>query len=89
MIESYVYDIIYIVLGFIFLLTLYRLVVGPSIPDRAMSLDAGTNLLIAGMVIWALDSGRGIYIDVAIVYAILAFVGVVALARYIEGRVKE
>jgi multicomponent Na+:H+ antiporter subunit F len=35
-------------------------------------------------VLAALAEGRGIYLDVAIVYALLSFLGVIVVARYIE-----
>jgi len=64
---------------------LYRLIRGPSVSDRAVALDALTNITTALLVLIAALSGRFIYLDVALVYAILAFIGVIAIARYLEG----
>jgi len=63
----------------------YRLLKGPTASDRAVALDALTNITTALLVLIAFLSARFIYLDVALVYAILAFVGVIAIARYLEG----
>lgn len=62
-----------------------RFVLGPSPADRTVALDVLTIISTALMVYIALYTGRVIYLDVAMVYGILSFVGVVAVARYIEG----
>ncbi len=66
-------------------LATYRLLKGPSAADRAVALDALTNITTALLVLIAFLANRFIYLDVALVYAILAFVGVIAIARYLEG----
>ena len=67
------------------LLSAWRLIKGPSVVDRAVALDALTIISISIIVLLALIFGRVIFIDVAMVYAMLSFVGVIAVARYIEG----
>ncbi len=62
-----------------------RLVRGPTAPDRAVALDTMTLITISAIAFVALFSGRVIYVDVAMVYGILSFIGVVAVARHIEG----
>jgi multicomponent Na+:H+ antiporter subunit F len=66
-------------------LTIVRLVKGPTAPDRAVAMDILTNITIVLLVILGFYFRRYIYLDVALVYGILAFVGVIALARYLEG----
>ncbi|NPA75434.1 MAG: cation:proton antiporter [Euryarchaeota archaeon] len=66
-------------------LSLYRLLRGPTAADRMVALDAITNITAAILVIIALLSGRFIYLDITLVYAILAFIGVIVVARYLEG----
>ena len=65
-------------------LGLYRLLVGPCTVTRAVALDVLTQITIPLLVAVAVTSGRTIYVDVALVYAILSFLGVLALARYLE-----
>ncbi len=62
-----------------------RLIIGPSIADRIVALDSLTIISISLIVFIALFSGRVIFLDVAMIYAILSFTGVIAVARYIEG----
>ena len=67
------------------LIAAIRLFKGPSAPDRAIALDTMTLISISTIVLVALFAGRVIYLDAAMVYAVLSFIGVVAMARHIEG----
>lgn len=67
------------------LLLLVRLVKGPGIADRAVALDTMTIVSVSLISYIALISARGIYLDVALVYGLVSFLGVVAVARFIEG----
>ena len=62
-----------------------RFVLGPSAADRTVALDTLTVIGISLIVLISLFSNRVIYLDVAMVYGILSFVGVMAVARYLEG----
>lgn len=65
-------------------LAMIRLLLGPTAADRAVALDAMT-IIALSLIGWiALTAGRVIYMDVALVYGLISFVGIVALARYIE-----
>jgi len=48
-------------------------------------LEPMTIISISGIVLAALAEGRGIYLDVALVYALLSFLGMIVIARYLEG----
>lgn len=62
-----------------------RFVIGPTAADRTVALDTLTIIGISLIVLISLISNRVIYLDVAMVYGILSFVGVLAIARYLEG----
>lgn len=62
-----------------------RFVTGPTAADRTVALDTLTIIGISLIVLITLFSNRVIYLDVAMVYGILSFVGVMAVARYLEG----
>ena len=65
----------------------YRAWVGPTAPDRLQAIDSITTLFIGIIIVLALLRNTAMFIDVAIALAAFAFIGTVALARYIsEGR---
>lgn len=66
------------------LIAFIRLVLGPTPADRTVALDAMTALAITIITYLAAVLGRIIYLDVALVYALISFIGVVAIARYLE-----
>ena len=72
------------VLGLALLLTLVRLAKGPTIADRVVALDLLGTLGISVVAVAALATGNAVYLDVAIVLALLAFLGTVAFAAYRE-----
>ena len=57
---------------------------GPDAPTRMVSLDALTLISMPLVVGLAIITQRGILIDVALVYALLSFLGVVTVARYFD-----
>ena len=67
-------------------LTFVRMILGPTAADRTVALDGMTIITISLIVFLAYFLNRIIYLDIAIVYALMSFVGVVAVARYLEGR---
>jgi multisubunit Na+/H+ antiporter MnhF subunit len=74
-----------ILLGLALLLGFLRLLIGPTAQDRVVSADTLSVIVTAGLVGVAAWLGNSIYLDVALVYGALAFVGIVAIARAIEG----
>jgi len=62
-----------------------RFIKGPTATDRVMALDTLSVMLIAVLVILGFLMKRYIYIDVSLVYAVLGFIGVITIARYLEG----
>lgn len=65
-------------------LLMIRTVIGPTSADRAVALDAMTIITISLIVYIARLAERMIYLDVALVYALISFLSVLALARYLE-----
>ncbi len=63
-----------------------RLVLGPSLADRVVSLDLVTVLLIAITAILALKTGEAVYLDLGLALALVGFLATVAFARYAERR---
>jgi len=69
-------------LGILF--SMLRMAMGPTAPDRAVAVDTITTTVSAFLVLLAYLFNRYVYLDVSLVYSLLAFVGLVALARYFE-----
>ena len=65
-------------------LTFIRLVKGPTLPDRVIAIDLIGVLLVCTLVVTSGGTGQQAFLDVAIVVALISFVGTVAYARYIE-----
>ena len=66
------------------LCALLRLILGPDSIDRVIAVDLISIASISIIAILAHLGQRFIYIDVAIVYGLLSFLGVLAFARYLE-----
>ena len=67
-------------------LCLYRLWKGPTAPDRTAAVDILGTLVVGFCALYALQTGRVLYLNVAIAWALLSFVGTIALAKYLEGK---
>jgi multicomponent Na+:H+ antiporter subunit F len=67
-------------------LCLFRVVRGPTAPDRAVAIDMLGILIVGFCAIQSLSTGRDWYIDIGIAWALQSFIGVMALAKYLEGR---
>jgi multicomponent Na+:H+ antiporter subunit F len=67
------------------LLALIRVFRGPTAPDRAVGVDTINTMVIIAMVAYGAAYREVIYIDVAIVYALLSFVSTLFIAKYLEG----
>ncbi len=67
-------------------LTVIRLVRGPHLPDRVVALDFLSMTGISITAVYAIATGQPLFLDVALVLALISFLGTVALAFYIERR---
>jgi len=79
---------IYILTGFIvigIILSLIRLIKGREAENRVVAVDVLTTLTSAVLLLYALITGNALFLDVVLVYSILSFAAVIALARYLEG----
>jgi multicomponent Na+:H+ antiporter subunit F len=79
------YLIVVIALCLCVILALLRVLRGPTAPDRAVGVDTINTIVIVGMVAFGAAFREVIYIDVAIVYALLSFVSTLFIAKYLEG----
>jgi multicomponent Na+:H+ antiporter subunit F len=73
-----------VMLSVALLLALVRLIRGPSLPDRVVALDLMTILAAGTTAVYAIVAEQPVFLDVALVVALISFLGTVAFARYLE-----
>jgi multicomponent Na+:H+ antiporter subunit F len=69
-----------------FFVLLYRIAVGPTIPDRILALDMMITIAIGFIAVFGIFVGYHIYVDVAIALGLVGFLSTVALARFVLAR---
>ncbi|MCM3087692.1 Na(+)/H(+) antiporter subunit F1 [Bhargavaea ginsengi] len=65
-------------------LFVYRLIKGPTAPDRVIALDAMGVTLISVVALLSLLVGTSFYLEIILLLAILSFIGTVAFSKFIE-----
>jgi multicomponent K+:H+ antiporter subunit F len=65
------------------LLNFWRLVRGPSLPDRILALDTMYINTVALLVLFGIHQGLDVYFEAALLIALMGFVGTVALCKYL------
>ena len=67
-------------------LCLDRIARGPTAPDRTVAIDILGTLVVGFCCIIAMMTKQSYYMNIAIAWALISFVGTLALAKYLEGR---
>ncbi|AOT07428.1 MULTISPECIES: K+/H+ antiporter subunit F [Pseudoalteromonas] len=75
--------IVFAMIGLALLLNLWRLVVGPSVPDRILALDTMYINTIALIILYGMNMGTSLYFEAALLIALLGFVSTVAVCKYL------
>lgn len=76
-------DAALVLVTFLCLLCSYRVIWGPTVPDRVVALDAIATNVIAIAVLFALKTDRGLFVTVSLVLAIIGFLSTVTVAKYV------
>jgi multicomponent K+:H+ antiporter subunit F len=66
------------------LLNVYRLIKGPDAPDRVLALDTLYINAIALIILLGITLGTRMYLEAALLIAVMGFVGTVAMAKYLK-----
>lgn len=66
------------------LMNMYRLIKGPTAADRMVAADSTDIMISCAMVMFALYTGRGIYLDIAIISAMLGIINTMLIGRYLD-----
>ena len=75
-----------VLLGLALLISVVRIIIGPTLGDRVLALDLMTVVAMGFVGTIAIRTGLMLYLDIAIALALLGFLATVALARYILSR---
>jgi multicomponent Na+:H+ antiporter subunit F len=79
-------DIFFGVLLLCCFMCLFRIGRGPTAPDRTVAIDILGIVVVGFCALMAVQTGRDFYMNVAITWALLSFIGTIALSKYLEGR---
>ncbi|WP_325357652.1 monovalent cation/H+ antiporter complex subunit F [Albibacterium sp.] len=71
------------------LLVFYRFIIGPNVMDRVVALELLISIGIASITIFSIVSDNATFLDVAMILALIAFLGTVAYSYYIEKKEKN
>ncbi|MBN2042918.1 MAG: cation:proton antiporter [Candidatus Aenigmarchaeota archaeon] len=80
------YEITIMLLAVAAFISAVRLFLGPTLSDRVISIDAISSIVVAAIVLISMVFSNRMLIDIAIVYAMLSFVGTLAISKYIMGK---
>lgn len=80
-----------VVVGYLILMSccflcLYRIGRGPSAPDRTVAMDILGIVVVGFCGILSLVTGKDFYLNIALAWSLLSFIGTIALAKFLEGR---
>ena len=73
-----------ILFAFLAVICVYRLVKGPTAADRMVAADNADILLCCAMILFSLFSGRGVYLDIALIGALFGIIDTIAVGRYLD-----
>ncbi|PAJ75548.1 K+/H+ antiporter subunit F [Pseudoalteromonas sp. NBT06-2] len=75
--------IVFSMIGIALILNLWRLIVGPSVPDRILALDTMYINTIALIILYGLQMDTSLYFEAALLIAMLGFVSTVAVCKFL------
>ena len=78
--------VVFSLMGIGLLFTVVRFIVGPKLSDRVVSLDTFNMIIIGVIAVLSLIFNNEFYLDIVIIYAVLAFLETIVFARYLEGK---
>ena len=74
-----------VILAALILFAMIRLFLGPEISDRVVAFDTINTLTVALMIMLGVAFSEMFFVEIAIVYAVLSFVGTLFIAKYVGG----
>jgi multicomponent Na+:H+ antiporter subunit F len=83
--SNYLNILLYVQIG-LSVIPLYRIIRGPTIPDRMVGVDIFGILVVGVCAIISIQSERSFILDIGIAWIILSFIGTITLAKYLTGK---
>ncbi len=65
-------------------LTLVRALMGPTVYDRILSVNAFGSLTVVLIAVYGFLSGRPDFLDIALVYVLINFIAIIAVTKYVK-----
>lgn len=82
-------NVIYVLLAVAAALFAFRVLRGPTVSERVIGVDGMLVTFMGGIIVHAADTGRGSYLPVAVVLALVSFISTSVVARFVEGAVRD
>lgn len=79
-------DIYFIILFICCILCIYRMGRGPTPPDRTVAIDMIGTVVVGFSALFTIKTDTDFYLNIALSWALLSFIGTMALAKYLEGK---
>jgi multicomponent Na+:H+ antiporter subunit F len=90
MLEHEFFLVLASVLAVIIFIPLYRVLAGPRLPDRMLGAGAiGTKAMVLILLFGFIFDRLDMFVDITLAYAVLNFIGTVAMAKYLSSRREE
>lgn len=83
--SNYLNILLYIQIG-LSVICLYRIIRGPTIPDRMVGADIFGILVVGICAIIAIQTEKSFILDIGVAWIILSFIGTLTLAKYLTGK---
>lgn len=87
--DDFLYFIILPILALSILLVFYRFMIGPTISDRIVALDLVVTIGIGVIAVYSILTKQPTFLDIALIFGLIAFLGTVAYSTYLEKRKKK
>ncbi|MDK2901898.1 MAG: multicomponent Na+:H+ antiporter subunit [Thermosediminibacterales bacterium] len=79
-------NIVLMILAILGIASLARAVLGPTVWDRILGLNLLSSKIVMAIVVFAFLVNKSYLLDIAIIYALFGFVGIVMISRFVEKR---
>jgi len=82
--NSLLLDLALLLMVFAMVPCVYRVIKGPTVPDRVIAVDAMTTVIVVMLGVYSFVQGSVFFMDVALVLSIISFVGTVTISKYLD-----